>query len=399
MEKGLKLVLFVSVLFLSMQFISADATDVTVSPTSVSAGINQNYDFSITMSNAYIDGVAPNNGTITQVVFTLPSGMTFVSGTSSSNPSSIFSSSSNTLTWMNSSFVVNLGSSTIFAFTANTTANGTITIVSTLANTTTTTDTIDVTVSDSSVPVVNLVSPDNNADDTDGVLVFECNATDNIAVSSIKLSITSNGSEIYSNIANFSGTSAQRQSEWDYTFSNAGTYKWNCFANDTGGSSVWGINRTLTISALSSLCSPNWNFSAWDDCLNGTQTRTVTDLNSCGTTSGKPAESQECVLSICTADWTCNSWSPTECPQNGTQKRICTDNNSCLDAAGKPSEGRTCTPSGGNAWIFITIILILVLGGGAAALIFYLRNKNPSENMPQDNSGNQQRQDYGYSYQ
>ena len=42
-------------------------------------------------------------------------------------------------------------------------------------------------------------------------------------------------------------------------------------------------------------CSPNWQCTAWSACsAGGTQTRTCTDANSCGTTSGKPAESQPC---------------------------------------------------------------------------------------------------------
>lgn len=41
-------------------------------------------------------------------------------------------------------------------------------------------------------------------------------------------------------------------------------------------------------------CTPNWQCTAWSACNNSVQTRTCTDANSCGATSGKPSESQSC---------------------------------------------------------------------------------------------------------
>lgn len=41
-------------------------------------------------------------------------------------------------------------------------------------------------------------------------------------------------------------------------------------------------------------CVPYWSCTDWSDCVGGEQTRTCTDLNSCGTTSGKPATLQSC---------------------------------------------------------------------------------------------------------
>ena len=41
-------------------------------------------------------------------------------------------------------------------------------------------------------------------------------------------------------------------------------------------------------------CTPNWDCSAWSNPENSCGTRTCTDLNSCGTSSGKPAESLAC---------------------------------------------------------------------------------------------------------
>lgn len=44
----------------------------------------------------------------------------------------------------------------------------------------------------------------------------------------------------------------------------------------------------------STTCVEDWNCTAWSACSGGVQTRTCTDLNACGTTLNKPAESQSC---------------------------------------------------------------------------------------------------------
>ena len=41
-------------------------------------------------------------------------------------------------------------------------------------------------------------------------------------------------------------------------------------------------------------CTPDWNCTAWSECLGSMQTRTCTDLNDCGLNIGKPTESQSC---------------------------------------------------------------------------------------------------------
>ena len=63
----------------------------------------------------------------------------------------------------------------------------------------------------------------------------------------------------------------------------------------SGGSSGDGAGSIRTISSSSEgFCSENWQCSEWSSCEDGTQTRTCTDLNDCGTTSNKPAIEQEC---------------------------------------------------------------------------------------------------------
>jgi PGF-pre-PGF domain-containing protein len=41
-------------------------------------------------------------------------------------------------------------------------------------------------------------------------------------------------------------------------------------------------------------CTESWQCTDWSTCTNSKQTRTCTDANSCGTTAGKPSESQSC---------------------------------------------------------------------------------------------------------
>ena len=52
----------------------------------------------------------------------------------------------------------------------------------------------------------------------------------------------------------------------------------------------------LSTVLCSASCTPNWLCTEWAVCsVNGTQTRTCTDQNNCGTTTGKPEETQSCI--------------------------------------------------------------------------------------------------------
>jgi hypothetical protein len=54
------------------------------------------------------------------------------------------------------------------------------------------------------------------------------------------------------------------------------------------------VNTTNTTTTTNTTCTPYWQCTTWSTCTSGTQTRTCTDANNCGTTSGQPAESQSC---------------------------------------------------------------------------------------------------------
>ncbi len=133
-------------------------------------------------------------------------------------------------------------------------------------------------------------------------------------------------------------------------------------------------------------CTPDWNCSSWSTCSNETRTRTCTDDNSCGNNTGKPIESESCettnTTTTCFPDWDCTEWSPTECPASATQTRTCTDQNSCGISSGKPLESSSCTPptsneddEGGSSVLFF-IILIMIIGIIGFLAFWFLRKKS-----------------------
>jgi len=44
------------------------------------------------------------------------------------------------------------------------------------------------------------------------------------------------------------------------------------------------------------VCTPSWQTGAWGECINGYQTRTVTDANACGVETSKPSTTQSCAV-------------------------------------------------------------------------------------------------------
>jgi len=92
-------------------------------------------------------------------------------------------------------------------------------------------------------------------------------------------------------------------------------------------------------------CTLNWSCTDWSACsANGTQTRTCTDKNRCGSIASKPAETQSCTYGLCIENWTCSDWSA--CSQNGFQTRICIDSNQCTTTKNKPAETQSCSYTG-----------------------------------------------------
>ena len=413
MKRGLK-ILALTLLIANLFFVSAAHT---ITPTSFTKDVYvSSYTITIENTDTYTVPDTGANTNVTNVSIILPSGFTFISETNSTSSLSIFSSSSNVLSWYNiSSGGYVIGSTTggdnskTFSFNLNATTLGTFNVTVRTTNATGNFDFgISLRVNDTSSPSVTLNSPANNDEDVDGVLVFDCNATDNYDLDSIALYIWDNSSsEVYKSILATSGLS--NQTDFDYTFSSDGTYKWNCFANDTAKNFNWASNRTIKISAGLTSCTPDWdcNESDWSPCADGLQTRTCNDLNSCANNATKPDESQVCV-SACAPEWDCTDWAPLECPESEQQTRTCNDVNECNSTAGKLPETRVCTfeKSSSGMIIVSSIIALMIIGGGIAAF-FYMKNKNPSVPSSQPltsytgNSGNasgSNSQGYTYKY-
>ncbi len=95
-------------------------------------------------------------------------------------------------------------------------------------------------------------------------------------------------------------------------------------------------------------CTEDWQCVSWSSCAyvgpnpgDGIQTRTCTDVNSCGTFDLQPPLQQACDPR-CFENWVCTPW--TMCFQ-GNQGRTCTDANSCGTEVNKPEESQNCAPA------------------------------------------------------
>lgn len=99
------------------------------------------------------------------------------------------------------------------------------------------------------------------------------------------------------------------------------------------------------ICVSTSTCTPSWQCGAWSVCSENVQTRTCTDLNSCGVDTGKPPVSRACASpAACVEDWGCTPWSA--CSAEGVRTRTCTDRNACGTITDRPAESERCGVGG-----------------------------------------------------
>lgn len=135
-------------------------------------------------------------------------------------------------------------------------------------------------------------------------------------------------------------------------------------------------------------CQPDWQCTNWSACLNNIQIRSCVDANICGDNSTKPNESQSCGV-LCEPNWQCGEWQPEECPRNQIQSRNCTDLNNCNTLSGKPVETRACKYKASFKWLFFVIVGIvsLVIIVVVIVIISLLRKKSkkisPQPSQPQ----------------
>lgn len=129
-------------------------------------------------------------------------------------------------------------------------------------------------------------------------------------------------------------------------------------------------------------CTPSWNCVQWSACANNQQTRICTDVNNCNSTTGRPPETQACSSTpACAPNWQCTGdaggWRPEKCPKNGEQTQVCTDLNNCGTNTGKPSEERTCEYESDTPWIIVIITLIIFIVVIASIIIYVIIKKQP----------------------
>ncbi len=68
--------------------------------------------------------------------------------------------------------------------------------------------------------------------------------------------------------------------------------KLNSISASRANLTILSIYENMTVPDTT--CIPNWNCTDWSDCVNGTETRTCSDVNDCGTDENKPEESDAC---------------------------------------------------------------------------------------------------------
>ena len=73
------------------------------------------------------------------------------------------------------------------------------------------------------------------------------------------------------------------------------TFKINCISTGSGSS----VSDNVTVNlyyTVTGNCTPNWGCTTWTGCTSGHQTRTCEDWNGCGSSAGKPLETQSCSI-------------------------------------------------------------------------------------------------------
>jgi len=96
-------------------------------------------------------------------------------------------------------------------------------------------------------------------------------------------------------------------------------------------------------------CSSDWICADWSNCASGVQTRICSDANNCGTSGGKPSETQACGTApgnnqtTCSPSWACTQWSACT---SGVQTRICNQVVICSANDVKPAERQNCLSQG-----------------------------------------------------
>ncbi len=132
----------------------------------------------------------------------------------------------------------------------------------------------------------------NNTETTGNVIWFRIYRYNNTAW---VLNGTNSTNHINYNFTLNNGTSETvHQYRIDINKSTNAFTQWNFTYNVSGLSSPLVLTINLT-------CTESWSCGEWGTCSSGTQTRTCTDVNICGTTTSRPSLSKDCTTSTTTS--------------------------------------------------------------------------------------------------
>ncbi len=348
-----------------------------ISPSFFSVNKEVSFSYNIEVNNTDAGQLA----NITQVNIKIPDSFTFIADSNGTDSLSIFTNTSTTLSWTNSTgYVINGSDLKNFGFNAIASTSGNYNITITILNATKSFNyNISVEVNDSTSLSISFASPTptHNSNFSQSYIPVKVTATGNIDTIIVYLY---NATDLVN-----SKTNSTSPFFANFTGLTDGTYYINATVNDTSGNTDSTTTRTIILSATI-LCSPNWNCTDWSECLeSGIQIRSCVDFNSCGILNEEYPENQSC---DCVPDWVCTEWQPTKCPENETQTQTCEDLNNCGTLEGKPSETKSCTYESETSLLLIVIVItviILIIIGIIIVLIIRFKNKNSGKT----NSSNQ----------
>ncbi len=377
MKKKAILIFILAVLFVNLYFIYAAHI---ITPSSFSKTPNVSSQYNITINNTDIS----SDANITQVNITIPSSFTFMSGTNGTNSVGIFQNTTTVLSWTNPSpeYLINISLWRSFWFNANASQFGNYNFTITAVNSSGSYDyNISVTIEDTTDPSISFtnITPSSGSVLQQSYIPVGTNASDDVAVDTITIYLFNSSSLL--------NTTRIKNSSVSLNFTNLanGIYYVNASVNDTSNNLDSTTTRTITLG--NTTCTPNWNYTSWSSCTNGTQTRNVTDLNNCGVLTGKPSTNQTCTETTCLPNWRCTEFVPEgECPQNETRTRTCADINNCDPNNLTRSETKACVFEEGSAKTFVIVIssIIALAIFGILGSWFYVKNKSEDGTMAGD---------------
>ncbi len=138
---------------------------------------------------------------------------------------------------------------------------------------------------DSTAPTVSITSPAASAT-VSGTISVTATASDTVGVAGVqfKLDGVNLGSE---------DTASPFSYSWNTTSASNGSHTLTAVARDAAGNSTTSASITFTVNN-SAGCTESWTCGSWSACNAGSQSRTCTDANNCGTTTTRPVLTQSC---------------------------------------------------------------------------------------------------------